>query len=123
VASLDEALAFACETGERFQESELLRLRGELALTGRKSVERRNGEAHLVRAVAIARAQAASLLELRALLALARLGSAGRRREALARIGELRPGLRARSGGAELNQANRLLGRGVATASTVRPRR
>ena len=83
-AALDEALAFAAETGETWWTSELWRLSGEVALAAAGSVgpqaegaaregARREAEAAFLRAREIASAQGALALELRAATSLARL--------------------------------------------------
>jgi predicted ATPase/DNA-binding SARP family transcriptional activator len=68
---IDEALAEARVTNERWWNAELHRLRGELLL--RRDVDPADGEAALLRAIEIARSQQAKSLELRATLSLARL--------------------------------------------------
>jgi len=69
LAALDEAVAFAEETGERFWEAEIHRLRGELLLLGG---ERDPAEASFCRALEVAGEQGARALELRAATSLAR---------------------------------------------------
>ncbi|TWU28947.1 protein kinase domain-containing protein [Novipirellula artificiosorum] len=69
--ALDEAQAFANETGERFYESEIARLRGELA--NRKGVSRIDAAAWYRQAIEIAKKQKAVSLELRATAALAQM--------------------------------------------------
>ena len=69
-ASLDEAFAFVEETDERFWESDLYRLKGELLLMDKDIT---GGEACLQRAIEIARKQSAKSLELRAVISLSRL--------------------------------------------------
>ncbi|HET6521210.1 MAG TPA: adenylate/guanylate cyclase domain-containing protein [Geminicoccaceae bacterium] len=76
---VDEGLARAERTGERWCEAELLRLRGEL-LSLRAGRNRAAAEACLRRARAVARRQGARLWELRAAVSLARLGTGGGRR-------------------------------------------
>jgi predicted ATPase len=67
---LDEALATARDTGERFCEAEILRVRGMLlARTGRLG----EAMAALDEAIDVARQQGAQMLELRALTGRARL--------------------------------------------------
>lgn len=72
--TIDQALAEVEETGERFYEAELHRLRGELLaqLRPRQLVE---AEASLLRAAEVARALGASSLEARAAESLGRLKS------------------------------------------------
>jgi predicted ATPase len=71
LACIDEALAEARTHNERWWDAELHRLRGELVLLHGADVS--DGEAALLRAIAIARAQQARPLELRATMSLARL--------------------------------------------------
>jgi DNA-binding SARP family transcriptional activator/predicted ATPase len=69
-ASLDEAFAFVDETDERYWESELFRLKGELlCIDGEVS----GAEACLNKAIEIARQQRAKSLELRAVMSLSRV--------------------------------------------------
>ncbi len=74
---LDQAVAAAEATGERFWEPELHRLRGELALRRPPGPDplagEREAEVHLQHAVALARQRGARALELRAALSLGRL--------------------------------------------------
>ena len=80
---LEEALQGAEDTGERWFEAELHRLRGELLLAPATSDEAR-AEACFGRAIAVAREQNARMLELRGAASLARLWAGqGRRREGL----------------------------------------
>ena len=83
-AALDEALAFAAETGETWWTSELWRLSGEVALAAAgergaaaegaaREAVRREAEAAFLRAREIASTQGALALELRAATSLARL--------------------------------------------------
>jgi predicted ATPase len=69
LAALDEAVAFAEETGERFWEPEIHRLRGELLLL---RGEPHPAEASYCRALEVARQQGARALELRAATSVAR---------------------------------------------------
>ncbi|MCY1198769.1 TOMM system kinase/cyclase fusion protein [compost metagenome] len=76
--ALAEALAFTSNTGERYYEAELYRLKGELFLQGSSaqpciSKDRVEAEGCFHRAIAIARQQSAKSLELRATFSLARL--------------------------------------------------
>ncbi|MFQ5857371.1 MAG: AAA family ATPase, partial [Anaerolineae bacterium] len=88
LAALDEALAVARGTGERYYEAELHRLKGELlrkAEGGRRNDESGNPspKACFRQAIDIARCQQAKLLELRAATSLSRLWqSQGRQAEA-----------------------------------------
>lgn len=80
-ATIDAALAFAAETGERIYESELHRLRGETRLAaaatrGQEGV----ATASFERALAIAAAQKALLFELRATTSLCRIQKSARDR-------------------------------------------
>jgi predicted ATPase len=73
--ALDEALALAEVSGERFLEAELHRLRGELLLVGARDEPATQGavEACFRRALDVARRQSARSLELRAMMSLSRL--------------------------------------------------
>ncbi len=75
--ALDQALAAAEATGERYWEPELHRLRGELVLRQPPDPDprarEREAEVHLQHAVALARQRGARALELRAALSLGRL--------------------------------------------------
>jgi predicted ATPase/DNA-binding winged helix-turn-helix (wHTH) protein len=77
LAALAEALALTDKTGERWHEAELYRLRGELTLAQSSvpSLEPRVKEVEedFLRAIGVARKQEAKLLELRAVMSLARL--------------------------------------------------
>jgi predicted ATPase/DNA-binding winged helix-turn-helix (wHTH) protein len=73
LAVLDEALAVADSTGERCYQAELYRLRGERLLAHADADDARGAEACFEQALAIARAQEALSLELRATMSLARL--------------------------------------------------
>ena len=68
-ADLDQALAICAQTGEVWPEAELHRRKGEL-----RRADPTAAEAHLRRAVGVARAQGARLFELRSAVSLARLG-------------------------------------------------
>jgi predicted ATPase len=86
---LDEGLSLARHTGERFQEAELHRLRGELLARqpGEQMVE--EAARCFLEALAVARGQGARSLELRAASSLARLYlSQERRRDAKAVLAE-----------------------------------
>ena len=72
LATLDEASAFVEATGERWWEAEICRLRGEL-LRARTSAQTKKAEACFEQALAIAGAQKAKSLELRAAMSQARL--------------------------------------------------
>jgi predicted ATPase len=88
-----EALAFVDKAGERVDEAELYRLKGELTLQsqvqGPKSkVE--EAEECFQRAIAIARQQSAKSLELRAVMSLSRLWlSQGKKAEARQMLAEI----------------------------------
>jgi predicted ATPase/class 3 adenylate cyclase len=73
LALADEALAFIARTGERYYEAEIVRLRGELLVTGAPA-RATEAEADFRRALDIAHRQGARLLELRAAMSLHRLG-------------------------------------------------
>jgi DNA-binding winged helix-turn-helix (wHTH) protein/tetratricopeptide (TPR) repeat protein/type II secretory pathway predicted ATPase ExeA len=79
---LDAAFAFVAETGERFAEQELHRLRGECLLVGAPTRGQKERAAEqFERAIAIAAERKASLFELRAATSLLRLrGKMGRGR-------------------------------------------
>jgi predicted ATPase len=80
LAALSEAFALAQETGERWWEAEIHRLKGVSLLSQNNLTE---GEASFQRSILIAQAQQAKSLELRAVRDLARLwGEQGRRAEA-----------------------------------------
>ena len=80
---LDEALNDVQQTGERWSESELYRLKGELLLQ-KPSDNSAEAETCIKRALDIAASQQAKSWELRAATSLARLWqSQGRRQEAL----------------------------------------
>jgi predicted ATPase len=72
VAAIDEALALAARTGERFLEAELHRLRGEAVLAGGPQAWPA-AAADFDRAIEVARRQGARALELRAATSRARL--------------------------------------------------
>ena len=85
---LGKALETAHQTGHRFQEAELYRLKGELLLkVPRSELE---AEKYFRRAIEIARGQSARWWELRATVSLARLlRDTGRRDEARAMLAEI----------------------------------
>ncbi|CAG2153228.1 hypothetical protein LMG31506_04776 [Cupriavidus yeoncheonensis] len=93
---LDDALAIAGSTGERYYEAELHRLKGELLLgsstQARLTTNRDAARANFHQAIEIARRQGAKSLELRAALSLARLcqqqGRPEVARQTLARVHE-----------------------------------
>jgi predicted ATPase len=72
LSRIDEALALACETGERWSDAFLYRLRGEILLK-RDPANTAPAEDALLTAIAIAQQQKARSFELRAALSLARL--------------------------------------------------
>src|SRR6476659_720114 len=76
LASVDEGVAFAKESGERVVLSDLIRLSGELHLAGATAPAAEMAESLFVEAIELARAQASKLLELRAATSLARLWQA-----------------------------------------------
>jgi hypothetical protein len=71
---VDAGLRLAAEGDERFYEAELYRLRGELRLARSGAGAAGDAEPDFRRAIAIAAAQGAQRLELRAATSLARLG-------------------------------------------------
>jgi serine/threonine protein kinase/predicted ATPase len=88
---LDEAMAISSETGERFYEAELVRLRGELlARESELSGGNTSAEECFQKAIAVAIEQRAKSLELRAHVSLARLrkvqGGLSRCRDSLAQL-------------------------------------
>jgi predicted ATPase len=86
---LDEALAVVAQTGERFWEVELHRLRGTVLLA-RSPEQQAEAEACFRQALAVSRRQEAKALELRAAVSLSRLwrqqGRQGETRALLAPI-------------------------------------
>jgi predicted ATPase len=85
--SLDKAFAFIEETNERYWESELFRLKGELLLL---DGEVSGGEACMNRAIEIAQKQKAKSLELRAAMSLSRLWKQqGKKTQAQKVLGEI----------------------------------
>jgi tetratricopeptide (TPR) repeat protein len=87
LAAVTEALALVNETGERFWEAELHRLKGELTLkqSGIQRLEssiQKAAEECFQKAITIARRQRAKSLELRAVISLARLWQHGKKEEA-----------------------------------------
>ncbi len=74
--AIEEALAFTEETGERWYEAELIRLKGEITL-GSAKLDReqavQEAEASFKEAITIAQKQGAKLFELRAVISLSRL--------------------------------------------------
>jgi tetratricopeptide (TPR) repeat protein len=96
LSTLAEALAIVNKTGERFWETELYRLRGELTLQsqvrGSQFKVQNEAEECFRRAIDIARRQSAKSLELRAVMSLGRLwqhqGKMAQARQMLAEIFE-----------------------------------
>ena len=81
-SAIAEALAFAEESGERWWEAELHRLKGELLLA-QSTENRAEAEACFHRALEVAQQQSAKAFELRAATSLARLwAEQGKRAEA-----------------------------------------
>jgi predicted ATPase len=72
VGLLDDAIRRADETGERWFEAELYRIKGQLSLTS-PSANKAKAESCLERAIEIARSQDAKWWELRAATSLARM--------------------------------------------------
>lgn len=74
---VDEGLSLIDETEDRFYQSELTRLRGELLMNGKTRAGKRAGlieaETHFLQAIETARHQKAKSFELRATVSLARL--------------------------------------------------
>ena len=71
LTALDEAIDFATDTGDRFWEAELHRMRGVLLLA--HGAGESEAEEHFLKALEVARNQTAKSLELRAATSLARL--------------------------------------------------
>jgi predicted ATPase len=120
--ALDEALLLVASSGERWQEAELHRVRGEMLLI---SPERREdaAESCLQTALTIARAQSARSWELRAAMSLARLwNDRGRREAAHALLAPVYGSFREGHDTADLRQARALLG-GLARAKPPARRR
>lgn len=84
-AVLDRALDFVAETGERLNEPELHRLRGECALASAHAGGRAEAARHFERAITVAADAGALLYELRATSSLCRIG----RRQARDRLARL----------------------------------
>jgi predicted ATPase len=72
-SAIAEALAFAEDSGERWWEADLYRLKGELLLAAQSTQNRAEAEARFHRALEIAQGQSAKAFELRAATSLARL--------------------------------------------------
>ena len=104
LSSLAEALAFVHDTGERFHEAELYRLKGELTLqkfqaSGSKFPvphpqhptpnPQAEAEEYFLNAIAIARGQQAKSLELRAVMSLSRLWQQGKKEESRQMLAEI----------------------------------
>ena len=88
--SLDDALRFVEQTGERFNEAELHRLRGELLLARGRASDEEEMQGCFRKAIGVARGQDAKSWELRATMSLARLlAMQGRRDEARAMLAEI----------------------------------
>jgi DNA-binding winged helix-turn-helix (wHTH) protein/predicted ATPase len=108
LASVGEGLAMVARTGERFQEAELWRVRGELLLLQASGAGA--AEDSLSRAVEIARRQDARWLELRALVRLARFRQRqGRANETRHRLAELCTWFTEGHATADLQEARTLL--------------
>jgi hypothetical protein len=105
-SAVDQALALADETDERYFTAELLRLRGELIL----ATDTTAAAADFERAIAVARDQEAKLFEVRSMLALHQLHAAqGRGDETRGRLAELCAWFPDESAIAEVAAARRLL--------------
>jgi tetratricopeptide (TPR) repeat protein len=89
-ASLDDALRFVEQSGERYYEAELHRLRGELLLVCGRDSDEEEIQGCFRKAIEVARKQDAKSWELRATMSLARLlAKQGRRDEARAMLAEI----------------------------------
>jgi hypothetical protein len=107
LASLSEGLKICVDHNERVPEPELQRLKGEIQIAQGASSA---GEASLRRAIEVARAQQARMLELRAALVLAGLlGDQGRAAEARAELEPLVEWFIEAQGTPELTAARALL--------------
>ena len=108
--ALEEAQSLVDSSGERWQESELHRLRGEMLLISSEG-RKEDAEPCFQTALAIARAQNARSWELRATMSLARLwGNCGRREEAQALLAAAYGSFSEGHDTADLQQARVLLG-------------
>jgi ATP/maltotriose-dependent transcriptional regulator MalT len=89
-ASLDDALRFVEQSGERYYEAELHRLRGELLLASGRASDEEENQGCFRKAIEVARKQDAKSWELRATVSLARLlAKQGRPDEAHAMLSEI----------------------------------
>jgi tetratricopeptide (TPR) repeat protein len=89
-ASLDDALRFVEQSGERYYEAELHRLRGELLLVCGRTSDEEEIQGCFRKAIEVARKQDAKSWELRATTSLARLlNKQGRRDEARTMLAEI----------------------------------
>ena len=110
LSRVDEALALAAETGERWSDAFLHRCRGEILLK-RDPANTAPAEDALLTAIAIAQQQKARSFELRAALSLAKLyQSTGRVADAHAVLAPALEGFSLTSEFPEIEQAQRLLG-------------
>jgi len=94
LAALTDALTVVDNTGERFYEAELYRLKGELTLQSRvqgpKSQIVQDAEGYFMKAIETARRQQARSLELRAVMSLGRLWQQqGKKQEAHQMLSEI----------------------------------
>jgi predicted ATPase len=80
-ASLDDALRFVEQSGERYYEAELHRLRGELLVAGGRARDEEAIQGCFCKAIEVARKQDAKSWELRTTMSLARLLNKQRRRD------------------------------------------
>jgi tetratricopeptide (TPR) repeat protein len=89
-ASLDDALRFVEQSGERYYEAELNRLRGELLMAAGHARDEEEIEGCFRKAIEVARRQEARSWELRATMSLSRLlATQGRREEARMMLAEI----------------------------------
>jgi len=89
-ASLDDALWFVEQSGERYYEAELHRLRGELLMAGGRASDAEEIQGCFRTAIEVARRQDAKSWELRAAMSLARLlNKQARRDEARATLADI----------------------------------
>jgi tetratricopeptide (TPR) repeat protein len=89
-ASLDDAMRFVEQSGERYYEAELHRLRGELLMAAGRDTDHEEIEGCFCKAIEVARKHEAKSWELRATISLARLlRDTGRRDEARAMLADI----------------------------------
>jgi predicted ATPase len=108
--TVDEALATAHRTGERYYEAELNRLKGELLLAQSEGAAVAQVEASFCRAIEVARRQSARSLELRATTSLCKLWQKqGKTQQAHRRLAQLYDWFTEGFDTVDLQEARRLL--------------